>query len=420
MTSYPARLTPEQITSVRTRHTILDVLDRVGVELPHHATRTGDFMISCPRPGHTDTTPSCAIHPATGTFYCFGCGARGDVFALVTELTGLTSLARIAELLDSGSRITPAAGVSVPTRIAAMPTSAAVERPDLDRTPLERVLEVNDEAWRFLTSARLADRGRLFLARRGIDVWRLETEVGRPLIGHTSMDRGALSTHLRRRGFSLDEIVDAGWGFPRPDHPVDRFRGRALFPIRDAQDRLVGVIGRDITSRAKQKYLNSARTIAFCKGSVLYRPGTAPAARAAMVIVCEGPLDALAIAAAAAQHPRPARIIAVAPSGTARTIEQAQQTAALSANPPILCADGDDAGTRASAKWAETFRAIGATTRTVALPAGHDPASWLAEHGSTALATLLHPTPATARQSADRPTGASTHPVPAPRPAISI
>jgi DNA primase len=414
MTSYAALLTPKEITSVRSRHSIVDVLARVGVDLPQLGSRAGDFMISCPRRGHADNTPSCAVHPAKGTFYCFGCGARGDVFVLVTELTGLTSLTRIAELLDSGSLITPAAGVIVPTRVAMMPMSAGVERPLLDRTSLERVLEVNEEAWRFVTAPRLADRGRLFLSRRGIDVWRLETEVGRPLIGHTPMDRGALSAHLRRRGFTSDEIIDAGWALRHPDHTVDRFRGRALFPIRDTEGRIVGVIGRDITDRARQKYLNTARTIAFRKGSVLYRPTPAPVAHEATVIVCEGPLDALAIAASVAQRDRSLRVIAVAPSGTALTIEHAGHVAALSTYPPILCADGD---VTASLEWAETFRSLGGAPRTATLPAGHDPASWLAEHGSNGLAALLHPTPATvtavARQPPHRPTGARADP-PAP------
>lgn len=385
--TYSARLTPDEIASTRARHSIVDVLERAGAQAPGRGST--DFMISCPRPEHEDATPSCAVHPATGTFYCFGCGARGDVFTLVTELTGMSSLARIAELLDSGGQITPAAGVFAAPRVAAVPIGAAIDRPQLDRTPLNRVLEVNEEAWGLLTGPRSADRGRLYLARRSIDVWRLEAHVGQPLIGHTPADRGALSAHLRRRGFSSDEIVDAGWGLRRDDGMIDRLHGRALLPIRDDEARVLGVIGRDITDRAKQKYLNTARTIAFCKGSVLYRPTFALAADGATVIVCEGPLDALAIASAAAQQRQASTIVAVAPSGTALTAEQARQVLAISDRPPILCADGDDAGITASAKWARTFRSLGSATRTVTLPDGHDPASWLASSGT--IATLLDP-----------------------------
>ena len=103
------RLSPDEIARVRTDHPIRDVLRRAGIGVPG----TGDVMICCPTPGHEDSTPSCMIHAASGRFYCFGCGAHGDVFALVRELSGITSLARAAELLDSGGPIawSPSAAV---------------------------------------------------------------------------------------------------------------------------------------------------------------------------------------------------------------------------------------------------------------------------------------------------------------------
>jgi len=383
---FPQRLTSEDIRRIRVEHPIVDVLHRLGVDAPH---RSGDFMISCPRPSHSDSTPSCVVHPATDRFYCFGCGVHGDVFTLVTELTGLRSLAKIAEVLEAGRPISCiAAG---PTGWASATASVArnSEVPDLDRTSLSRVLEVNAEAWRFMTVPRLATRGRVFLARRGIDVSRLESEVGQPLVGHTPADRGALTAHLQQHGFKPDEIVDSGWAVRRDGSMRERFSGRVLVPVRDIDSHVVGVVGRDITERARQKYLNSAATVAFSKGSLLYRPTLAPPAPNASIVVCEGPLDALAIAAAAARGAHAGLVVPVALSGTAMTTEQARLILALSTSQPIMCPDGDAAGLAAAEKWQAALLTARRSPRLLMLSDGHDPASWLQQHGSAGIDAFI-------------------------------
>jgi DNA primase len=400
MTSYP-RLSPSQIADTRARHTIVDVLLRAGIELPGGGALR-DLMISCPCPGHADSTPSCVVHPATGNFYCFGCGTRGDVFTLVTQLTGLTSLAQVADLLDSGGPITPAPGTITARSVTNVAVGRAGESPAIDRTTLDRVLEVNCEAWRFVTASRLADSARFYLARRGVDGWRLEADEGRPLAGMTPAGGGALAAHLRRRGFTGDEILDAGWALRRDDQLLDRFRGRLLVPVRDDNAQVLGVIGRDVTGRAQQKYLNTAHTVAYHKGSVVYRPSTPSVSPDIDVIVCEGPLDALAIAAVAAQLRQSPRVIPVSPSGTALTAEQARQVLAISRTAPIVCADGDAAGVAAAAKWVRTLAAEGRTARTITLPEGHDPASWLQMYGANGLAALLALEPGASPAGADR------------------
>jgi DNA primase len=245
---------------------------------------------------------------------------------------------------------------------------------------------VNDAAWRYVTSDRLADQARAYLARRGIDTWRLETQYGAPLAGYTPASRTGLTEHLRRLGATADELVDSGWTVRRSDGLCDRFHRRVLLPVRRADGQLAGVIGRDVTDHARHKYLNTARTVAYNKGSLLYRPLELDR-RDAVVIVCEGPLDALAIAAAATA--RDGGVHPVAPSGTALTTEQARIVADLSAGEPVICADADPAGATAAAKWAVTLRAQGTSPRTVMLPASHDPASLLASQGSSGLDLLM-------------------------------
>lgn len=384
MSTPNARLSPEQIRRVRAQHPISDVLRRARIELP--AGAGADVMISCPTPGHEDGTPSCMVHAASGRFYCFGCGTHGDVFTLVRELTGTTSLAQIADLLDSGRAI-GRRNAPIPRRAAPVPAPRP-DQPLLDRTPLARILDVNNAAWRYLTSERLADQARAYLARRGIDVWQLESQVGTPLAGCTPADHRGLTAHLRRQGFEVDEILDAGWASRRDDGLTDRFHRRVLFPVLHPAGGVAGVIGRDVTDHARHKYLNTARTAAYRKGELLYQPcAGSPCAVAA--VVCEGPLDALAIAAADITSGRAIRLFPVAPSGTALTPHQAHQIAALSSRGTIVCADGDPAGVAAGAGWQRLLQSTGARPTFITLPDSHDPASYQAAHGSRALSALI-------------------------------
>jgi DNA primase len=187
--------------------------------------------------------------------------------------------------------------------------------------------------------------------------------------------------------------LDAGWTLRRPGALFDRFHRRVLFPIRDAAGEVAGVIGRDVTDHARCKYVNMPRTAAYCKGRLLYQPAVADESACAAVIVCEGPLDALAVTAAATTVARDVGIRAVATCGTALTDDHARQIASTSPRDVIVCADADSAGVTAAAKWRATLGAYGMTPRVVALPDGHDPASWLAQQGSSGIDALLADAP---------------------------
>jgi DNA primase len=382
------RLSASDIERVRAEHSVVDVLARLGIEPPQRWDGAADYMISCPCPGHTDSTPSCIIHPQTDRWHCFGCGARGDVLELVHRVEGITSLAKIADILHSRRALVPAKvdGVQPPAVSVDVRTA---ERPDLARTPHERVLAANTDAWRFLSLPKLAWRGRRYLRDRGIDVTALGTETGRPVVGHTPYQDDGLVTHLRSRGFTDDEIVDAGWGSRRDGELIDRFRRRVIIPARDRDGQVIGAYGRDVTGRANQKYLNTAETIAFRKGSAVYRPSDGPLDPGATVIVCEGSIDALAIAAQAASAAGPRSFAPVSPSGTALTDAQAELILAISDRPPLVCADADDPGLAAADKWIRTFMAHGRETIVTLLPDSHDPASWLRQHGADGLRAFV-------------------------------
>jgi DNA primase len=393
----PARLSPDEITRIRSEHRIVDVLRRCGIECAGTSGR--DVMISCPTPGHEDSTPSCIVHPVAGTFYCFGCGVHGDVFTLVREISGVTNLTQAAELLDSDAPISWRSGA--PSRVPAVAAAHTTNGPDLERTSRQRIIEVNGAAWSYLTNDRLADQARAYLARRRIDLWAVESWARGPVAGHTPASRTGLTYHLRRLGFTNDEIVDAGWTVRRVDGAFDRFHRRVLLPIRDADGQIAGVIGRDITDLARCKYLNMPRTAAYSKGHLLYDAPTAQRS-AGTVIVCEGPLDALAITAAA-HTPRNLAIRAVAPCGTALTHHQAQLIASINPRDTIICADGDAGGTAAAAKWQAVLHEHGLAPRVITLPAGHDPASWLAQNGPSGFDALAADSPHPPARSAEHP-----------------
>jgi DNA primase len=332
------------------------------------------------------------IHAQTDRFYCFGCGAKGDVLELVMRVESVRSLSQAAEILDARRPLVSvlSSGERQLTPPATARIVALVDRPDLNRTPRDRVMSANAEAWRFLSLPRLADRGRDYLRGRGIDVQALEAEVGRPLVGHTPYSDTGLIEHLTRRGFSRDEIVDSGWGSRRQSSMRDRFRRRLIVPVRDVQDQIIGVYGRDVTDRANQKYLNTAETLAFHKSAALYRPNPSAALDTqGTVVACEGSIDALAIACLAATAGRTAHFAAMSPSGTALTPDHARAILSISTMPPLVCADGDPAGTAASTRWIRTFMAQGRETVVTVLPDGHDPASWLRQQGVAGLSAFI-------------------------------
>lgn len=398
-------LSATDIARVRAEHSVVDVLARAGINPPARWDGAADYMISCPCPGHRDSTPSCIVHPQTDRWKCFGCGAHGDVLELVRHVEGVTALRTIAEILDTRRALHPPAGHTA--AIAPASAAHASERPDPARTPYERVLAANACAWRYLSLPKLAQRGRDYLRSRGIDVTALEDETRQPVVGHTPYQPDGLVTHLRSRGFSDDEIVDAGWGARRDDQPlIDRFRRRVIIPGRDQHGGVIGAYGRDVTDTASQKYLNTAETIAFHKGSAMYRPSVTPLDPHATVIVCEGSLDALAIACHAASAGKSRYYAPASPSGTALTDAQAALVLAISDRPPLVCADGDEPGLAASEKWVRTLMGRGRETVVTVLPDGHDPASWLREHGAAGLCTF------TRKGCLDLPAGA-VKPIPA-------
>ncbi len=384
----PARLGAAKLTAVKAAHPITDVLARMGIRSPTNWDGVSEYRIPAATLGlpHGDDSSGVLIKPNQNRWWAFHAGIGGDIFDLIRAATGVTSLRDAAAILDSTEPIT----VTNADATSAAQSQSRSERPDLLRTPAARVLAINAHAWRYLTLPALAERARDYLRERAIAATALEAEIGHPVAGHTPSNPTGLIDNLRRLGYGDEEIIDAGWATRRAGRPIrDRYRSRVLLPFRDEAGAILGVTGRDTTGTARAKYLNHPHTAVFDKSAVLYRPSAPILDKNATVIVCEGTLDALAIAAAASRVDASGLFAPVSQSGLSLTDRVAPRIFNLHPRPPILCGDGDAAGQRATAAWAQrTIRTYHREVLTLTLPDGLDPAEWLAQHGDESLLTF--------------------------------
>lgn len=373
--------------SVKARHRLADVARRSGFDVAH----AGRVMVCCPTPGHDDSTPSLQLDLDRDRYHCFGCGAHGDVVDWVRDIEGVDIPSAVV-ILESGRAINAVVSAGTSRRSW---TRRRPEPPDLDRTPLQRVVAANEAAWVYYSHGTLHERGADYLVRRGIDVAAIEAETHRPAVGHTPSAKtriDGLFAVLTRRGFTETELLDAGLATRLADGCViDFHRDRVVVPVRDGAGTVVGLLGRDITGSSPVKYLNPPTTAAYQKSRALYRPSGPTLTPDASVVVCEGPLDALAIAAQAAASGVSARFAPVAACG--RTLSDFQLDLILATHPraPVLAGDGDAAGRQANIEWARRMLAKGRETVITEWPEGYDPATWLSARGADGLLALTRP-----------------------------
>lgn len=306
-------------------------LDLVAIVSRHVAlTRRGrEHLGLCPF--HQEKTPSFTVNEQKGFYHCFGCGAHGTAIDFVMQHERMSFRDAVAAL---------AAGLGL-----AMPVEEQRDRAKEDR---REVLHAANEAAAAHFQARLkAAEGRealAYLHRRALD----ETLIGRFRLGFAP-EGMSLRPALHRAGFADDVLVAAGL-LVRPEEagrqPYERFRARVMFPIEDGRGRIVGFGGRAMGD-AQPKYLNTAETEIFHKGSLLYGLNHAldAARRSRSLVVVEGYMDVIGLARAGIDN-------AVAPLGTALTEEQLRLLW-RHVPEPVLCFDPDRAGRRAAMRAAD-------------------------------------------------------------------
>jgi DNA primase len=320
-----------------------------------------NWMACCPF--HQEKTPSFSVNPAKDIFYCFGCAKGGSVFNFVMEI----------------ERVTFPEAVKIVAEKANMPLPAMVEDQKFEtrRKEADEVIELNSWAlawWESQLEQNSAEalEARDYLSGRGIsDETRKAFRLGYAL---NSWD--ALSTHLKQRGASAAQIERSGLVVKKDTGGFyDRFRGRLIFPVMDAQGRAVAFGGRTLQPDGEPKYLNSPETAAYTKGRHLFGLNITrdEIRRRKFAILVEGYLDLII--------PYQFGVRNVAASlGTALTPEQAKLLARF-ARKVVVNYDGDSAGVKAAKRAIETLLAEDIETKVLVLPDGADPDEFIRTHG---------------------------------------
>ena len=329
----------------------------------------GDFWAPCPF--HQEKTPSFHVDDRKGFYYCFGCHAKGDAVTFLRETENMS-------FMDAVEVLAREAGIAMPAR-----DPATAKRADR-RSQLVEVMERAARFYRMQLSGAKADVARDYLRRRGLS----EATAERFGVGFASPDRQGLRAHLAAAGVPDDLMVDAGLVI-RPDDggtPYDRFRGRIMFPIRDARERCIAFGGRALDPAARAKYLNSPETELFDKGRTLYNLAGARAAagKGQPLVVAEGYMDVIALVAAGFEA-------AVAPLGTAITETQLRMIWQVSPE-PVIALDGDAAGLRAGERLMDLALPLieaGQGLRFALLPDGCDPDDLIRRDGRGAMQAAL-------------------------------
>ena len=327
----------------------LPVVDVVGetVQLKRAGTA---YKGLCPF--HAEKTPSFIVSPDRETWHCFGCGEGGDIFTFLMRRDGI-------DFREALTRLAEKAGVELSEKTA---------KEDRLRKRLREALEAAIAWYReVLLQARQAEPARAYLAERGLEAATLE----RFGIGYAPNTWDALTRRLIARGFTNEELIGAGLASPsNRGGVIDKFRGRIIFPIRDASGRAVGLGGRILPGGEGPKYLNSPAGPLFDKSRTLFGIDLAKAAirKAKLTVIVEGYTDVIAAHQAGFGN-------VVASLGTALTGGQVE-LATRYADAVALAYDVDLAGEAATQRG--LLEELGpdqsvSKVRVVRIPAGKDP-----------------------------------------------
>jgi DNA primase len=291
-----------------------------------------NFKALCPF--HTEKTPSFFVFPERQSWRCFGCGAGGDLISFVMRKEGL----------DFGGALKAMA------QRAGVPLVEKKTRTDEGRSML--LYRINEAAAKYyhelLLISPLAEGARKYVQSRG-----LRGEILREFqLGFSLDEWDGLKQHLSKQGYSEADLVAAGLAVEKDGRRYDRFRGRLMFPIRDAEGRVGGFGARALDDSVMPKYINSAASPVFEKSSILYGIDRAKEAirEQGRVVIVEGYMDAITAHQCGFHN-------VVASMGTALTEKQIATLKGLTTH-VCLCLDPDVAGDAATLRGVEACRQI--------------------------------------------------------------
>ena len=346
------RYSDELIDEIRSRNDIVDVISGY-VKL----TRKGaSYFGLCPF--HNEKTPSFSVTPSKQMFYCFGCGAGGNVITFLMKYENQTFGEALHVLAER-------AGIALP-------------EPDRSREAKEKeekrqlLLDIQKRAAEYFYRKLKAPEGQralAYLSGRGLSAESIRN-FG---LGYADKYSDDLYKHMQPMGYSDELLKESGlFAFDEKRGFSDKFWNRIMFPIMDANSRVIGFGGR-VMGDAKPKYLNSPETAVFDKSRNLYGLNVARRTRRKNMIICEGYMDVIAMHQAGYTN-------AVASLGTALTSQQCSLLSRFTKE-VLLIYDMDDAGIRAALRAIPMLRDSGIHAKVVDLSPHKDPDEFIRTEG---------------------------------------
>ena len=347
---------PEEVVEeVRSRNNIVDVISTYV-----NLKRSGSNLFGlCPF--HSEKSPSFSVSPSKQIFYCFGCGAGGNVISFVMQYENYSFQEAVKYLADRAGMTLPEPEEDPETR----------RMHDLKRS----ILDVNRMAagfYYYQLRTRTGEDGMNYLRRRNLTDDTMKS-FG---LGYAGKYSNALYQYLKSKQVDDALLRESGlMVYDEKRGPSDKFWNRVMFPITDVNHRVIGFGGR-VMGDGKPKYLNSPETAVFDKGRNLYGLNFARSSRRKELIVCEGYMDVISMHQAGFTN-------AVASLGTALT-EQHASLLKRYTEEVVLSYDSDDAGVRAALRAIPLLRGAGIRAKVLSLAPYKDPDEFIGAMGTEA------------------------------------
>jgi DNA primase len=354
------RFPEEFLTELKMR---CDIEQTISMYVP--LKRRGKNLVGlCPF--HNEKTPSFTVYPDSQSFYCFGCGAGGEVIGFIRRAENLDFYEAVKYLADKAGLVMPSEGFD---------NSMAEKR--------RRMYEINKEAARFFNSCLFTEEG-----KEGLDYYKSrgmkKSTITRFGLGFAPNKWDSLLKHMRQKGYSYEELYEANLANKsEKDGRVryyDSFRNRVMVPIIDVRGNVVAFGGR-VLDDSKPKYINSSDTLVYKKSLGVFGLNFAKNSGEKSLILVEGYMDAITLHQAGFTN-------VIACLGTAFTGEMAHLLARY-AEEIILCYDSDEAGQKATSRALGVLNSIGMKVRVVHLSGGKDPDEILRKYGPERVRSLI-------------------------------
>ena len=349
------RYSDELIEEVRSRNDIVDVISQY-VRL---SKKGSTYFGLCPF--HNEKTGSFSVSPNKQMYYCFGCHAGGNVFTFLMQYENYT----FGEAMEA---LAERAGVDLPKQ-----EYTAAQRQEADRRA--RLLEINKEAAKYFFVLLRGERG-----KRALDYFKKRALSDETIhkfgLGYSDQYSDDLYRYLRSKGYDDEILKDSGLvtiDEVRGGH--DKFWNRAMFPIMDVHNKVIGFGGR-VMGDGEPKYLNSPETKIFDKSRNLYGLNFARVTKKPQLLLCEGYMDVIALHQAGFDN-------AVASLGTALTSGHANLLKRYTKE-VYLTYDSDGAGIKAALRAIPILKEVGITTKIINMKPYKDPDEFIKALGAEA------------------------------------